>query len=545
MLWFNPFLQRWRRPCYWAIDLAAAGFFLWIAAHFYVQGKGFTYLIRFGDEPERHRISELQSTGYYVHRDSYGYDGQYYAQLAVKPRPSDRDLRAAMDNLPYRARRILFCWTAHVLGLGQPRWVLEAFALQNIAAWLLLAWVLLRWFPPTEADNVVRWLGTMFAWGLTLSVSGALPDGPSLLLIACGVALAERGRPWLSAGLLGVAGLGRETSLLAGLIHLPGKEWSRREMLRAVGRGAVVVAPLTIWSAWLWHVAGGPGNAGANNFSPPFVGYLHKWSETLRELHASGWSSPARWSLLLLISLAVQFMMIFLRPRWTSPWWRIGAAYAVLMVFLGDGVWEGFPGAAARVVVPLTLAFNVVVPRGRWWWMVLLVMGNLSALSAVSQLATPGSRSYRLEGVQAIAVDSSSPPVAVTFDSQWYESEHSMFEYWRWSRGSAGIVIQNQRATPIEVELDFDLRAIDERTVRVFQGQTFRWEGRVGRENSAVRLSRITLAPGDNPWRFETDTPPGVPNGDTLRPVAFNLRNLVIRVVRARSSGLSAPRGAL
>jgi len=532
VLWFNPFLQRWRRPCCWAVYAAAAGFVLWTAARFYVPGKGFTFVILFGDEPERHRISELQSIDYYVHRDSYGYDGQYYAQLAVKPRPSDRDLRAAMDNLPYRARRILFCWTAHVLGLGRPRWVLEAYALQNIAAWLLLAWVLLRWFPPTGAGNVVRWLGTMFAWGMTLSVSEALPDGPSLLLIACGVALAEQGRPWLSAGLLGVAGLGRETNLLAGLIHLPGREWSWREIWRAVGRGAVVAAPLAVWLAWLWHVAREPGNIGLNNLSPPFMGYLHKWSETLQELHANGWNSPARWSFLLLISLTVQFLMIFLRPQWTSHWWRIGAAYAVLMIFLGDGVWEGFPGAAARVLVPLTLAFNVVAPRGRWWWMALLVMGNLSALSAGSQLAAPGSGSYRLEAEAVIAEDPAGPAVAVTFGAQWYESERSAFEYWRWSRGPAEIVIHNRRATPAEVELAFDLRAIDKRTIRVLQGRTLRWEGQVGRESIAVRLPRITLAPGDNPWRFEPDAPAVVPNGDTLRPVAFNLRNLVIRFVR-------------
>ena len=533
MLWFNPFRQRWTRTCCWTLYAVAAGSFLWLAAQFHVPGKGFTYLIRFGDEPVRHRIQELQSADYYVHRNSYGYDGQYYAQLAVKPWPSDPDLRAAMDNLPYRARRILFCWTAHVLGLGQPRWVLEAYALQNVAAWLLLAWVLLRWFPPTGAGNVVRWLGTMFAWGLTLSVSEALPDGPSLLLIACGVALAERGRPWLSAGLLGMAGLGRETNLLAGLIHLPAKEWSWRGTWRAVGLGAVVAVPLAVWLAWLWQVAREPGNAGLNNFSPPFVGYVHKWSETLRELRADGWSSPARWSLLLLLSLTVQFLTVFLRPQWTCLWWRIGASYAVLMVFLGDGVWEGFPGAAARVLLPLTLAFNVVVPRGRWWAMVLLVAGNLTVLSVASQMTAPGSESYRLEGTPAIAGDpAGGQPVTVAFDAQWYESGQSTFEYWRWSRGSAGIVIHNRRAAPIEVDLEFDLRAIDERAVRVFQDHTLRWEGRVGRESRTVRLPRIALAPGDNAWRFETDAPPGVSNGDTLRPVAFNLRNLVIRFAR-------------
>jgi hypothetical protein len=120
----------------------------------------------------------------------------------------------------------------------------------------------------------------------------------------------------------------------------------------------------------------------------------------------------------------------------------------------------------------------------------------------------------------------------VAFNDQWYQSEQSSFEYWRWSRGSAGIVIRNPQIMPVEIELDFDLRAYDERTVRVFQGKTLRWEGRVGRESALVHLPEIELEPGDNHWRFETDGSPSFPNGDQLRPVAFNLRNLVIRAVR-------------
>jgi hypothetical protein len=526
---FNLFLHRWVSLFYWAVEAVAAGFFLWTVAHFHVPGNGFTFLIQFGDQPAQHRIRDLQAADYFVHSDSNGYDGQYYAQLAVNPRLSDPELRAAIDNLPFRARRILFSWTAHALGLGRPQWVLEVYALQNVAAWLLLGWLLLRWFPPTGAGNVVRWVGTMFASGLMLSVGGALPDGPSLLLIACGVALAEQGRSWLSAVLLGVAGLGRETNLLAGAIHLPGRDWSRKEIWRAVARCVVVVAPLTVWLGWLWYVVREPSNAGRDNFLPPFVGYGHKWSAVLGELRADGWNSHARWSLLLLISLTVQFLMIALRPQWTSLWWRIGAAYAFLMVFLGDGVWEGSPGAVARVVLPMTLAFNVVVPRGRWWVMVLLVAGNLSALSAVSQIVTPGPESYRLEGASTIAGESAGRSIAVTFDTRWYGSERSTFEYWRWTRGTAGILIRNRTAGPMVAELDFDLRALDERTVRVLQEGTLRWEGRVGRGSRAVRLPRITLAPGDNRWSFETDAPPIVPAG-AVRPVAFNLRNLVIRL---------------
>jgi hypothetical protein len=541
----NLFLRRWPHVWYRAAYGVAIGFFVWNAAQFYVPGKGFTYLILFGGSPGLHHIRELQSVDYYVHKDSYGYDGQYYAQLAVKPILGSRDLRAAMDNLPYRARRILFCWSAYAFGLGQPGLVLQVFAVQNIIAWLLLAWVLLRWFPPTGPGNLVRWAGTMFAWGMTLSVSEALMDGPSLLLIACGVTLAEQGRRWSSACVLGIAGLGRETNLLAGLAHLPGRDWGWRETLRSAGRGVVIVAPLALWVACLWYVFREPSNTGLRNFAPPFSAGWKKWSDTLREFQANGWDSTARWSLLMMISLSVQFLVIVLRPQWTSPWWRIGAAYALLMIFLGSAVWDGFPGAAARVLVPMTLAFNVVVPRGRWWWWLVLLLGNLSALSAVDQLRPPGHESFLIRGPAAVWEAPARQALDVTFTDQWYESEQSSFEYWRWSRGSAVIVIRNPQIVPVEIELDFDLRAVEERTVRVFQGDVLRWEGRVGRESTSVHLPQIELEPGANRWRFEPDGPPSFPNGDRLRPVSFNLRNLVIyavrRIDRPKSGDASRP----
>ncbi|MDD2764780.1 MAG: hypothetical protein PHE83_12490 [Opitutaceae bacterium] len=528
---FNPF--RWLRPQtgYRLAYAAAVGFFLWTAAQFYIPGKGFTSLILFGGKPEMRRINELKPVNYYVEEDSYGYDAQYYAQIAVKPLLKSRDLKAAMDNLPYRARRILFCWTAYVLGLGQPSWILQAYALQNVLCWLLLAWLLLRWFPPTGLGNTVRWAGTLFAWGMTMSVREALMDGPSLLLIAAGVALAEQGRRWWSAGVLGLAGLGRETNLLAASVHVPGRDWHWREVGSSVGRGLVIAAPLALWVACIWHVCGEPSNAGLRNFAPPFEAYFAKWADTMRELRANGWDFVSKWTLLMLISLTVQFLMILLRPQWANPWWRIGVSYAVLMLFLGEAVWEGYPGAAARVVLPMTLAFNILVPRGRWWWPVLL-LGNLSALSAVSQLKSPGYESFLLEGPQAVWRAPTNHNINVTFSNQWYAVEQSQFEYWRWSRGSAGIVIHNPQNVPVEVNLSFDLRTYAARTVRVFQGRTLRWEGRVGRESAHVRLQQIRLEPGNNPWRFETDGPPSMPAGDVLRPVTFNLRNLVVRAVR-------------
>ena len=44
---------------------------------------------------------------------------------------------------------------------------------------------------------------------------------------------------------------------------------------------------------------------------------------------------------------------------------RVGVAYVVLMVVLGPDVWGGYPGAALRVVLPMTIAFNLLLPRTR------------------------------------------------------------------------------------------------------------------------------------------------------------------------------------
>ena len=46
--------------------------------------------------------------------------GQFYVQLALDPLLRDPAIEQALDNFPYRSRRILFSWTAFLLDLGQP-----------------------------------------------------------------------------------------------------------------------------------------------------------------------------------------------------------------------------------------------------------------------------------------------------------------------------------------------------------------------------------------------------------------------------------------
>ncbi len=528
---FKLFFQRRGRWLFIPVYVGLVAYFLWMAAQYYIPGKGFTCLIQFGGEPGMHRIRELRNLDLYVYRDTRGYDGQQYAQIAVKPLLMSRDLAASVDNLPYRARRILFSWSAYVLGLGQPDLILQAYALQNVLAWLLLAWLLLRWFPPTNLNNLVRWAGTLFALGMTMSVREALMDGPSLLLIATAVALAESGRRWPAAIVLGAAGLGRETNLMAGLSLAPDRDWGWSELWRAAVRAVIVVGPLALWVGCIWYVCGQPSNAGVGNFAPPFTAYFEKWFDAVRDWRLNGWDSSAKWTFIMLCSLTVQMLVILLLPQWNNRWWRIGVPFALLFIFLGPAVWSGFPGAAARVVVPMTLAFNAVIPRGRRWWP-LLLLGNLSALSAADQLKPPGQESYRVEGPTAVWLAPNQNALSVDFPNTWYQPEKSRLEYWRWARGSADIVIHNPQPVPLEVNLRFELKAFDQREVRVLQGKELRWSGSVDHDGTKVRIDHVRLMPGDNVWWFNTDKPSITPNGDTLRPVAFNLRDLVVEALK-------------
>ena len=221
--------------------------FLASVARFYHPGTGFTALIVF---PAGHdyEVPALRGVPHYDYQD-ISYDGQFYAQLALDPLLKDPAIDRAMDMAPYRARRILFSWTAYALGLGRPAWILEAYALQNVASWLLLAVLLTRWMPLTTGRGLALWAACLFAHGMMWSVRFALLDVPSLVLITIAVIAVEKGRPLLSAAIVGLSGLGRETNLLT-LASQPIPR-DRYALARLPVGVALAVVPLLVWLDYL------------------------------------------------------------------------------------------------------------------------------------------------------------------------------------------------------------------------------------------------------------------------------------------------------
>jgi hypothetical protein len=524
----NPFLSRRLR---FAPKLAYAGLiglFFWVAWRCYIPGQGFTYLLEFGDHQHARYLPELRAFNHYELPASYGYDGQFYAEIAIRPHLSDPVLARAVDSLPYRARRILFSWSAWVFGGGNPMRVANAYAVQSLAAWLLLSLLLLRWFPPAGWGNFFRWGCVLFSFGMCHSLRASLVDGPSLLLIAFGVALVEWRRPWMAAAVLGISGLARETNVLAGVALAPGEN-TTRAWIRSLLRAALVVAPILLWM-WVLRRWLGSSGRGEGNFSAPFSGYVSKWCASMDGLRQAGSLRTTLGNLATLVALAVQVAFLALRRKWNDPWWRVGATFGALMAVLGTSVWAGFPPAAARVLLPMTLAFNILVPRGRRWWAVLL-LGNLNLLASREVLILANQESYRLEGPGDLCmVEANGYRVGPVFDRRWYPPGHSLLEYWRWSDGPSSMAIRNPQPFALDADLSFRLRVRSARTITVLEGKRALWSGRVepGGPGTEVDLPGLRLDPGDTLLTFSTPPPPGFMDGKTLGPVVFSVRSLVI-----------------
>ena len=504
-----------------AAYLASVFVFLWCVAQFFHAETGFSSLISIGDMLGDSQVTALRQTPHYVYESTPGYDGAYYVQLALYPTLDNPELKKAIDNLPYRARRILFSWTAWALGLGQPAWIVQAHALLNVLCWLLLGWTLLRWFPVTSWENFLRWALLMFSHGVIMSVRNSLVDGPSLLLVALALRWLEDGRRGAGAVTLALAGLGKETSLLAsaGLDF----DWrAPRTWLRPAVTVALIALPLGAWMLFIKWRFGPAEDPGLGNFTWPFLGFIEKWrvawQATIgRDALGLQWATFA-----VVVGLAVQWLFLVLRWRPRERWWRVGAAFAVMMIFLSTPVWEGYPGAATRVLLPMTLAFNVLVPRGRRWLVVVLA-GNLSVAASVFEFSPPH-EFYQLSGDHA-----SRAAVRVVPTRGWHGPERRLEHHWRWCAGRGELRISNDSGGPLRLTVHGLVSSADtDRIVRVLLADRLLWGDTVGQGFSALRFG-LTLPPGDSVLVFTTDRP-AQKIGTDPRDLAFQVANLEIVV---------------
>ena len=310
------------------------------------------------------------------------YDGQFYAQRALDPLLRDPTIDRGMDLAPFRARRILFSWTAYVLGLGRPAWILEAYALQNVVCWLILAALVTRWLNPVSARGLALWYAVLFSHGLLWSVSLALLDGPSLVLIMCAVIAVEAES---SAAFGGHRRYGDPRPRNQPVV-VPGAA----DSARTLAAGPAWLSPrswrccrCSIWMDYLRSIYRSTTLAGTDSFVLLGTGLAASWGDALsmltKRFPAAGSCRPAsssRWPR--------RPSFIFVRRDYAAPWWRVACAYAVMLLFLDPVLANPQTGAITRVMLPLTVGFNILLatevrPRRFWTW---FVVGNLHLLPA-------------------------------------------------------------------------------------------------------------------------------------------------------------------
>lgn len=327
---------------------------------------GFTALVRFGHAWDERRLPAVAAQRIAVVPGA-GYDGQFYAQLAVSPDVRSPEVQRALDLPQYRARRMLAPVIAHVLGFGSPWAALNAYALLNLAAWLLLAWRLWRYLGPIGGHEAAVWCACLLSLGVLDSVRFSLTDLPAMLALFFAVECLESGGKSWAVVALALGGLVRETSVMAGTIFAPVDRHDRRGWREAAVRAALAGLPVLAWSAWL--AVNLPPDAGGftGNFSWPGVALARHLGICASAIVGGDFDGRYTFGIVAALGLAYQACFVLRRAAEPSPWTRAGLPFAVLFWCLGDFVWHGY-WAVARACLPLTFAYNLTLPRDRFFW---------------------------------------------------------------------------------------------------------------------------------------------------------------------------------
>ena len=474
----------------------AVALFLTLVAQFWHPVYGLTALIQLDAPNDDLKISAFRANPVYVHRDTGGYDGLYYAQIAYDPTLRSTELPRAMDNFSYRARRILPSAVAWVFSAGQPAAIVHVYSFLNVVTWLFVAALLWRLLGVTDVRGWLAWAGVLFSAGALSSVRLALTDLPMLALLSLAVIAAERARPRTAIAWLASAALARETALLgaSGLITRP---WISVKNARTC---TFVVAPLFGWLAYIrWRL--GPADSGWANFTLPLAGYAEKIATTIVDLYYLDDALLAWTTFLAVVGLTVQ--AVFIVSRWcqfNDAWWRIGAAYTALMAMIGTAVWEGYPGACTRVLLPLSLAFNLLAHRTRaaFAW---LILGNLGVGAGFLVL-----RDFPVNTHELFAGRSGGAATVIQIGTGWFGAEHARKHVWSWSSGRSQLALRTWADAPVQAQLDFGLRSLAPRTVILRSPERELWRGQVGEKTTRFSIP-LRLEPGDTRLEFSTDSP--------------------------------------
>ncbi len=352
---------------------------------------GFLALPRFGGIFRAQALEPVKEFAPPTKPDDIGYDGQFYAQIALDPTLRNPELKNACDNISYRAKRIFLPSLAFVLGAGRPWVVLQIYSVLNVLFWFLLMVVLLRQFGIDTWRNQLLVIGILWNAGCLISIGRALTDLPALCLGIMAVCLQTNRtnkqfensplnrNAWLLASVVSsLSVLTKETAMLSFFSFCNGS--IRRRWWHIIVTAGIVLIPISLWMVYVRNQVGNDVT-GLGNFSMPFYGFFHKlyveWKKAILEF--------PRLPLLEMIApwtIVVQIVFMLRHTSWRSKWWQFGIGFVLLAMMISPWVWAT-QSAYSRCLLPLGVSFNVLLSQLRmsrsthWkWW----VLGNLGFL---------------------------------------------------------------------------------------------------------------------------------------------------------------------
>jgi hypothetical protein len=302
-------------------------------------------------------------------RAPWGYDGQFYYRLAIDPFTLAQDAYGVhIDNVPWRAQRILYPLIVHAAAFGRPEWVPAAMLIVNLAGLVAIAFF---------AARIARQLNLGWAFpiavmlwpGLIITLARDLTEivAAALLLAAIDSYLSRR---MVLFTLFGAAAtLTRETTLpfLLGVFLFEGwLVWKAREPLKTAIFCAVAVVPNIVWRVALAMLTEQPMlKTQLANADWPLLGYA---KALVRAQNFSFFAMFVTISLLcLLVFLALVGVSIIRRPEANGVvvGWLLLALLMLCLAAGGGPLVE--PIAYFRAFTECFMVGAIILAKGPLW----------------------------------------------------------------------------------------------------------------------------------------------------------------------------------
>jgi len=333
----------------------------------------FSRLINFAHERNFPLLPEVEALEPQM-LSRFGYDGQFYAQMAVRPSLRPAETMVPLFDLPsYRARRILLPALAWTLGAGRPAAVLDVYASLNVVFYIVFCLVLAFGFRARTVRDFAVITALALAPGTLLSIKCALTDLPAVTLTLLGLLTANYVGAWIMAAAI----LTRESSILTLASIIKTKDHRLVIDRNLIMRILIAVVPFALWAAYVRYSFGAEPGIAPPNFGFPLVGWVEavtlRFQELFIRLNESFNLKNLKpfVELAALVALLAQMLFLSVHARWKSPTWRYGAGYVVFGVCLGMAVLEA-QSAYQRALLPMTIAFFLELRErpapGFWIW---------------------------------------------------------------------------------------------------------------------------------------------------------------------------------